>query len=145
MATVADIGTPGAPMDSPPLTEWQAAVRDALTPLQGLVVPTAPWAGVGALYCTRAPGIVTIEGALTHTAGLAVAVGTTYTVGTVPAGFRPTVARSAAATVWSGSAYVAPCVADVTPGGALRFIFTTAVTLAANSGAVTYLLTYRGA
>ena len=30
MATVDDIGTPGAPLSEPPLTEWQAAVRDAV-------------------------------------------------------------------------------------------------------------------
>lgn len=30
MASINDIGTPGSPMDTPPLTEWQAAVRDAL-------------------------------------------------------------------------------------------------------------------
>ncbi len=28
MASINDIGTPGSPMDTPPLTEWQAAVRD---------------------------------------------------------------------------------------------------------------------
>lgn len=31
MATIEDIGTPGQPLAVPPLTEWQAAVRDAIT------------------------------------------------------------------------------------------------------------------
>lgn len=31
MATIDDIGTPGAPLSTPPLTAWQAAVRDMLT------------------------------------------------------------------------------------------------------------------
>lgn len=35
MATIDDIGTPGAPLDSPPLTEWQAAVRDAIHAIVG--------------------------------------------------------------------------------------------------------------
>lgn len=30
MGSVNDIGTPGSPLNTPPLTAWQAAVRDAL-------------------------------------------------------------------------------------------------------------------
>lgn len=35
MATIDDIGTPGSPLDTPPLTEWQAAVRDAIHSIVG--------------------------------------------------------------------------------------------------------------
>ena len=35
MTTIADIGVPGQPLGSPPLTAWQAAVRDAINKVTG--------------------------------------------------------------------------------------------------------------
>lgn len=42
MATIDDIGVPGQTMDTPPLTEWQAAIRDAVKAQQNGDVWT-PW------------------------------------------------------------------------------------------------------
>lgn len=54
MASINDIGVPGQPLNTPPLTEWQKAVRDVLgsdTPLNARVkatnaVKTADTAGI---------------------------------------------------------------------------------------------------
>lgn len=46
MGTIDDIGVPGQPMNNPPLTEWQAAVRDALHALKRTARGEVVWGGL---------------------------------------------------------------------------------------------------
>lgn len=75
MATIDDIGTPGAPLSTPPLTEWQAAVRDSL---KG--PPWQPWSPTLAGFTASAVDCVYRR---THD-GLVVAIGA-FTVSAVTA------------------------------------------------------------
>ena len=62
MATINDIGVPGQPLSTPPLTAWQAAVRDRFnTPIQGAYVRPSDLVGTAgaAMVC----GTLTVAGA----------------------------------------------------------------------------------
>lgn len=85
MATINDIGTPGAPLSTPPLTGWQAAVRDALTVTQSAVTLGGGWTGAGT--AARSNKSVTLVLSLTKTTWAAGEV-----IATIPAGYRPPVA-----------------------------------------------------
>lgn len=60
----------------------------------GLFVATSPWVDYGAafagMYITRFGRLVVMDGLVKRTSDLDMAAGTTYAVGTVPAGLRPT-------------------------------------------------------
>jgi len=58
VASINDVGTPGDPLDTPPLTEWQAAVRDTLgsdTPVDTRLAAVLPIGAIVAYGATTAP------------------------------------------------------------------------------------------
>lgn len=152
MASIADIGVPGQPLSTPPLTEWQAAVRDAITPLVpqlGTVTPKAGWVDFGGsyagLWATKLGRLVTIEGMLKPTSDTAVSAGTNITIADVPAGFYP--ARYVSGTCIIGLSDFTPSTTRILVNIAGLIVITPAATgtITAADGSVAFALTYRSA
>lgn len=128
MATINDIGIPGQPLGTPPLTAWQAAVRDALTDTVGAITPAAGWA-LSATYdttCVKRNGRVNLNVAIQRTSDLAITAGTYVTILNLPAGFFP---ASGAAPLLNGIYSTGNTVRiEVLSNGTARARFATAFT-----------------
>lgn len=111
----------------------------------GLFVPSAGFNTAGnVVQCTRSGGMVTLELILIPTANAT--LGQSFTsLGTIPAGFRPVSGRQVSAQLYTGSAWAANGIADVSPGGALGVRSVAATTINAATGAVYVTTTFRGA
>lgn len=149
MATLADIGIPGQPLGTPPLTAWQAAVRDALTPLvstMGALTPRAGWADYGSSYAgmfaTKQGRVVTIDAMFKPTADTALTV-SSVTLADVPAGWRPTRDVIAPVVYKLTTGFPAFGAVTITTAGAVIFGPGANGTILAASGYVSLNLSYR--
>lgn len=146
------IGVPGQPLGTPPLTVWQAAVRDAIKANEtGLAVltPSAGWVDyttAPGMYVTRQGRLVTIDAALSPTSNLAVTAGSGIVIATIPAGFRP--ARGVTAPGWynyAASGMGAAAKLIIGTDGTVSFIPTVAGTINAGTNSVAIPVSYRSA
>jgi hypothetical protein len=171
MASINDIGgaTPDT-LDDPPLggpDGWAAAVRNALnssdtpvdtrittasntaaagqktslTPSNGWGLGGAPFAGA---HVTRQGALVTVEGLLVGPASLACTPNTSYPVGNIPAGYRPTHDLiTAQQLTYNGNAPYGLCQVQVITDGRVLLFVSAAGTF--TGGFITIATTYRGA
>jgi hypothetical protein len=153
MALITDIGVPGQPLNDPPLTEWQAAVRDALLGLQsgseGTLTPSSGFAAYGGVYgaprVTRNGPLVAVEAMLKPTADTAWTVGQNRQVGSLPAGFWPVAQVIVPAVCYTGAGTVVSGYAYVGTTGAIAFVAGAAFTTPAATGFISIMATFRGA
>ena len=126
MASVNDVGVAGQPLSTPPLTGWQAAVRNAFNSSDVTVdarIAAAATVTTAALVMNTAggwtgSGTVTKQGKLVTMgfSGSKASFAANETLATVPAGYRP------AALVWfaGGNASGSPIVMKVNPDGTVQ-------------------------
>ena len=160
MGSVNDVGVPGQPLNTPPLTEWQQAVRAALNgsdvpvdtrlaAVLGTLTPAAGWAdygtSAGGMHVTRQGALVTVNALLKRTSDLALVVGTGVTVAVVPAGLRPA-ASTFGATFYQLTGTSAPLVGRlVTATDGTIQLFPSAAGTLTTTGLLAVTVTYRGA
>lgn len=113
----------------------------------GLIVPLAPWAdALTGMYATRVGKLVVVEAALKHTSGVTLGAGVFVNVGTLPVGFRPTMNRGqGGVSIYTGSAFAQNGTVEFQSNGNIRIAAIVATTLAANTGTVSFLASFRGA
>jgi hypothetical protein len=148
MASINDIGVAGQPLDSPPLTAWQAAVRDALTPILGVLTPRAGWADYGGTYAglmvTKQRQLVTINAALKPTADTPVSTATGINVADLPSTFLPAAYVSSAGTInLVAGGVTSGCRIVVTTAGVLTIVPGVSGTITAAGGIIAVSITYR--
>lgn len=101
----------------------------------------APYTG---LNVTRVGRLVCISGIVKRTtSSLSAAVGTAYTLGTIPSGYYPTTQVAATAHAADGSGGYVLAETEITTTGTLQFYVRTAATIT-TSGYVVVNMTYRG-
>ena len=161
MASVNDVGIAGQPLNTPPLTDWQEAVRDALNgsdvtvdariaalTVLGTFTPRAGWADIGGgnsgLNVTRHGPWVTVFGTVLRTGVNQAVGGSNVPIADVPAGFFPTTGRIGSALAFTGTAYtVVRC--SVSPVGVVDIQALPAVTINTNGFVAIALPPYRAA
>lgn len=156
MATIDDVGVPGQPLSTPPLTEWQKAVRDAIKANQagstitlGTVTPVSGWADLGGMYAglqaTKQGRMVTVNALLKPTSDKAVSAGVAFDVANVPAAMVPSTAVILSGIYATAGAAPLVCRFTVQTSGLVQCMPAVAGTILAATGWVAVSITYRSA